>query len=562
MVFNTGTGITDHIDMLDKLIEVVTSRALTAVVVNAGGANYVVGEILDISATGSTSTIVAQLEVTTVAAGVVTGVRVYRGGAYTVDPTTTTANVSTSTGFTYDGTATTPGTGATFDLTFSAATWSVNRRTQQAASAVVGTAGTGYNIGDVLTVVGGVFGDVDGTGTQGTAATFTVATLTGGAGTGVATVTLTTAGNYEETPANDAATTNSGSGNDACALTVTYEDPAQTDTDFQVCMLEGSGLAAADEIHVMIKTYTQVNGFDDAFNWQLMGATSYNNTLPIHSQVGLNTTQIDTGHGGLNLTDAGGCVMVLKNNDADPDIAWWIRHTGRQITLVCKVESNSTTQYSSMYVGFLNQFGTDTEYPYPLVTVTGTNDLNRTWFDSSNLSGGLLESYYNATGDPQGPGFVRKPDGSWMAFASTTSSSASNRNLETEFGIYPFINPTSIAAPDQKVNLNSFIEFAAGIIPATGVPGVPTLQLKPTPGTGDDYYWLVPPIVGRWENSGVNLYPEAYNLFGELDGIFWFSTGGNSIVSEDRFVLGTKRYSIFQNGNRTQSWSYMAIDED
>ena len=560
MVFNSGTGITDQVDMLDKLIEVVTSRNLTAVAVNAGGTGHAIGDIIQITATGATSTIVAQLEVTSVATGVIDGIRIFRGGAYTVDPTTVTGNAQSATSGS--------GTSATFDLTFSAATWALNRRTKQAASAAIGTAGTGYTVGDVLTVPGGVFGDVDTTGTQGTGSTFTVATISGGGGTGpVASVTLTTAGNYEETPANDVAVT--GGTGTACELTITYETPAQTDTDFQVAMLEGEGTSGTDEIHVMVKTYTLASGFDFAFNWQLVGATGYNNTLPIHQQVGVNVTgtnaQIDSADGSLPSTDSGGCVMVLKNNDADPDIGWWIHHTGRRIILVAKVESASTTQYMSCYLGFLNQFGTEAEYPYPLATISGTNDLNRTWFDASLLTGGIVESISNSAGDPNGPGFIRTPAGTWLPFAAEGSSSGSIRNVEAEFGVYPFIAPFSQGGVDQKVSNSSGtvgFTWATNLIPNTAVPGVPDLQLKPTPGSGDAYYWLVPPIIGRWEDTGANLFPDFYNLFGEIAGVFWFSTGGTSVVAEDRFVLGTKRYTIFPNGNRTQSWSYFCLDED
>ena len=554
MPFNSGTGITDHIDMLDKLTEVVTSRYLESVAVNSGGTGHAVGDIIQITATGSTSTIVAQLEVTSVSSGVIDGIRVYRSGAYTVDPTTTTGNAQSATSGS--------GISATFDLTFTAAKWSVNRRTQEAASAVVGTAGNGYNIGDVLTVVDGaaVHGDADATGTAGTAATFTVATLTGGAGSGVATVTLTSAGNYEEVPANDAATTNDGSGDDACELTITWQDATKANTDFQVCMLEGEGSAGTDEIHVMIKAFSLANGFDTAFNWALMGATAYNSSLPIHQQVGVNADQINTTSGALPAD--GGCYMVLKDDDADPDISWWINWTGRRIILVAKVESGSTTQYMSCYMGLLNQFGTDSEYPYPLAVISGTNTKNRTWFDTSELTGGIIESICNQTGDPTGPGYIRQPAGTWLPFCAEGSSNGGIRNLEAEFGVYPFINPATLTNEEQTVSTGSNVDFAGGIIPATSVPGSPTVQLKPTPGTGDSYYWLVTPLVMRMEDTAGNPYPDFYNLYGEIAGAFWFSTGNTAVVSEDRFELDTKRYSIFQNGNRTQVWSYFALDED
>jgi hypothetical protein len=70
-------------------------------------------------------------------------------------------------------TPTSLGTGATFTITAAAGLITV---------ATIASAGAGYYVGDVLTVVGGTSG------------TLTIATLTGGAGTGVATVSITTPG--------------------------------------------------------------------------------------------------------------------------------------------------------------------------------------------------------------------------------------------------------------------------------------------------------------------------------------------------------------------------------
>lgn len=560
MPFNSGTGVTDHIDMLDKLIEVVVnSRHLASVAVNAGGTGHAVGDIIEIDATGATSTIVAQLEVISISGSAIDGIRVYRSGAYTVDPTTTTANAqSGSSG---------GGTGATFDLTMSAAKWAQNRRTQEAASAAVGTAGNGYNVNDILTVTNTLPGVQ---GFAGADATFTVATLTGGAGSGVATVTLLTEGNYEESPANDAATTNDGTGDDACELTVTWVDGTKAANDEQVCMIEGEGLAGADAIHVIIRPYTQTAGFDDAFNWALLGATGYNAALPIHQQTGVNGgtaagNQINDSTGAMPAGVNIGAYLVLKDDDADPDMSWWISWNGRRIILVAKVESGSTTQYMSMYVGFLNQTATDTEYPYPLWICGNTSDQNRVWDDTTLLTGGIVEVITSTTADPTGPGYLRLPDASWLSFTSEGSSSGSNRAVESEFCIYPFANPLLLSGEDQKVTNTSDVDWSGGthdIIPLSGVPGSQTMLLKPTPGTGADYYWLVPPMVMRFENTGGNTFPDFYNIFGEIDGVFWFHTGGNAVVSEDRFELTTKRYTIFQNGNRTQDWSYFALDED
>ena len=550
MPFNSGTGITDHIDLLDKLVEVVTSRYLESVTVNAGGTGHAVGDIIDITATGATSTEVAKLEVTSVAAGVIDGVRVYRAGAYTVDPTTTTGNAQSAT--------TGSGTSATFDLTFTAAKWQVTRRTQEAASATIAAGGSGYTVGDLLTLQGGVQGDVNDGSSAETAIAY-VTSVSAGAVTGVDfTSTGARVGNYEEVPANPVATTGGGTG---CTLTVTWRDATFAENTGQVCMLQGEGSAGNDAIHVAIKTYEKTIGFNTAYNWALLGANSYNSGVPLHQQAGINAAALDTADGSLPSSDVGS-YMVLKPNDADPDMEWWISHTGRRIILVVKVQGPSNVQYSSAYLGFLNQMATDEEYAYPLAVISGTTDKDRLWTDTTNLSGGILEAISFNNGDPNGPIQVKQPSGSWILLAAEGSPNGSTRLVEGEYGVTPFFNtttlPTSNRANTDDASAMGFSQGTHFIIPPTGVPGTPTAQLKPTPGTGSDYYWLHAPICYQRDGSDMT----TWQLFGEIDGIFWFTNGGNSVVSEDRFLQGTKRYTIFQNGNRTQNWSYFALDED
>tara|TARA_R110002167_G_C12707228_1_gene655165 strand:- start:56455 stop:58107 length:1653 start_codon:yes stop_codon:yes gene_type:complete len=550
MAFNSGTGITDHIAMLDKLTEVVTGRFLETVVVNAGGTGHAIGDIIEIDATGSTSTILAQLEVTSVAAGVIDGIRVYRSGVYTVDPTTTTANAQSGTSGS--------GISATFDITMSAPVWAVNRRTQQAASAVISAGGTGYVVGELLTI------DLAGVkGFHGVSAIFRVASLSGSA---VATLDLGTGsvvGNYEEVPTGALTTTASASGT-GCTLTVTWEDGTKAENDHQMCMLEGEGLAGADEIHVCIRPVTAVQGFDNSFNWGLIGMTGYNAGIPVHQQVGVNSKAINITTGDLPTVNTGSYV-ILKDDDADPDMEWWINWNGRRMIMVCKVEGSSSTFYASMYLGFINQFGTDTEYPYPLWLCGNYFKEDTLWTNTSEVVGGIVEvtcASGASSSKPNGPGFLRHPDGTWNGHAGTSvGTTGTARAVSSNFSIYPFGNP-----PTQGQGINGTVGTSNGtmwqagsaMIPATGVPGVPGKRLKPTPGTGDPYYWLIAPILTKTDDT----FPTDWQLFGEIDGVFWFSTGDNGIVSEDRFVQDGKRYTIFANGNRTQEWSYFALDED
>ena len=113
MAYQSGTA-TDYKDLLDQLVEIVTSDYVTSVAINAGGTGYVVGDILTVA--GGTSTHTATLRVTSVSSGVIDGVQVEEAGAYTVDPTTTANAVTGGTG-----------SGATMDLTMQTAEWTEER---------------------------------------------------------------------------------------------------------------------------------------------------------------------------------------------------------------------------------------------------------------------------------------------------------------------------------------------------------------------------------------------------------------------------------------------------
>ncbi|MFO0926215.1 MAG: Ig-like domain repeat protein [Gemmataceae bacterium] len=130
----------------------------------AGGSGYTVGTILTVQ--GGTFTRAAQLRVTSVSAGAITGVTVLDGGVYNGQPVGT---VSVTSG---------TGTGATFNLSFAAAPWTLrvidNNPNGQTGTLdgwtlnpiTVGlpaigqtrvTGGTGYTVGDILTVHGGIY---------------------------------------------------------------------------------------------------------------------------------------------------------------------------------------------------------------------------------------------------------------------------------------------------------------------------------------------------------------------------------------------------------------------
>lgn len=88
-----------------------------------------------------------------------------------------------------------------------------------ATSAVVQAGGSGYAVGDTITIAGGTSG-------ASLPAVFTVATLSGSA---VATVTVAFPGFYSATASNPASQSSTSGVGTGCTLTVTYNDPTSSD---------------------------------------------------------------------------------------------------------------------------------------------------------------------------------------------------------------------------------------------------------------------------------------------------------------------------------------------
>lgn len=509
-----GTGATFDLTMTDTSVQ--------TAVVNAGGTGYAVNDVLTVAGgTGVSSTLL----VTSVAAGVVDGIRILTNGLYSVDPTTT-ANAVTGGG----------GSSATVDLTLGG-TWRVERRTQEALSATIGVGGTGYTVGDDLTIVGGLG--------VGTAAVFNVDTVSAGV---VTAVSLLTAGDYEDTPANPAATT--GGTGTGCTLNVTYQDAA---TQEQILIMESCGDAGNDEILVGMKTFTatDVSTFNTVYNWVLLGFTGFNPGLLFQDQPGISPGLTS----GAPSTTAGAFFVHKENTAFNPE--FWISVRPNRIILVAKVETASTTHYSSMYVGFHNPFATDLEEPYPIY-IAGCTSRNNSWYGDTVIGriSGLTDAYRILS--RSGPGFIRVA-GNWQGVANATvnDGGAPTRSALNDFTVYPAGKPTLAPLTDDLVVSDN----AAGIqwddiIPQSGVPGSPNFQFFPTQNTGDDVRILVPATILATDNPATIIYA----TIGELDNVFW--TTGVSATSEDTIAVGTDRYRIFQNGTQMEVFSFMAIKEE
>lgn len=538
MTYNSGTA-TDYIDMLDQLIEVVTSRNMATAAINAGGTGHAIGDIIDIDATGSTSTHLAKIEVTSVAAGVIDGIRIYRGGAYTVDPTTIVGNAQSAT--------TGAGINATFDITFAATGWSLLQREEESVSAVVAAGGTGYTNGstDVLTLIGGVLAP------GGAAATYT-ATVAGGIVTSVAQLT---AGDYEVFPSNPVLTSVAPVGGTGCTLTVTK----QITSGDTIVTLQGDAGASLDPL-VGIKTYsseTDESSANTVYNWALFGMTLWDSGTNLHLQANISDGFSLLNNGDITTNANGdGAFVPLKDSDAF-DIEWVISATGRRWILIAKVETASTVYYAQCGGGLLNQFGITTELPFPMF-IAGTSDRKRVWYaDVNSLWGGISEVISRSNG----PNFVWAPEGTWINARNATISSStslspsySTANTAPRAQVWPLgESNTQQTVDDQLWTAASSLGFDNDDLTLTAL----ATRIYRTPDTGGDLFPLYGVTVTQNDSA-----TDFFRTFGEIDGVWWLDQGDSGLSSEDRLDQGGVKYAVFQNGTRIQPWSYMALRED
>lgn len=554
--------------MLDQLIEIVTSDHVSAIAIVAGGTGYAIDDIITFS--DGTFTHAATARVTSVAAGVIDGIQMEVNGAYTVDPDLTANTSHTNSGAGNDD--------ATFDLTMESDRWTIDRHAQEAVSATLATAGTGYTVGDQLTLSmnGGGIQGATGHGTDyGVLPVFEVATISGGGGTGpILTVTLVTAGNLEQVPDVDVGTggfqadVTGGTGASA-VLTVTYQDPGAAEEDLVIFNAPGEG--GSDDIRMAIRTQrlNDVTNFFPTFSWQLFGLVEYNAALALQQQVNL-SPGIDAGDG--ERTSRGTYIM-FKEADSDPDMTFWMSITNRRMILVVKLETATTTHYASMYLGLLNAFTTTAIEPYPMwVQGCSTRD-NAHWGDTeTGRITGLSDMYAVTTGthasnpgtNPAGdsaPAFYRARLGEWSSFKNSNArdDGSPSRTKFSDFTSWPcgIQTYTNGASADQHTRLNFTGLQMDDIIPATGVPGVATVKWRPTPNTGDDIRPLLPITPMATDDTTF----DTYFPLGELDNVFWLSASDatTDLTSEDVQKDGDVRYMVFQNGNATEEFNYFAL---
>lgn len=435
---------TDYDDALLRLLDLAVQNNVLSAAIQAGGTGYTVGDILTVSGGTVVAGLAATLEVTTVAAGVITGIRVFSCGAYSANPA--------------DPVAVTGGTGAndaTFNLTFSTQNWVVNRNDALSTSVL------------------------------------DIPFLQGGGGT------------------------------------QTLEREVQ---------IQGPGNAGTDEIYAgILEVRDTAVG---SFNWLIAGMTGFGAGLDFRDQPGFSYADPNEIPAFVALSGAA--------------IECWFYITPRTLHGVMRIG----TTYNNFNFGFLNTYATPTEFPYPLWIAGSTAKWNQLFSESALVQSGFVDPISDSRGggNLRGNAGLRITSGVWSEFQNwqTNGSVRSTQTIRIVSPPGALQSAQGFQPAEDRFLPNFAINNWENVIPSSiSIPGANVL---PTDDSGGNQTQLFPTILSERSPT--------FTIFGELNDIFWASTSGNSIVSEDRVIIAGEYYRAFQNCNRTDAYSFVFLRED
>lgn len=511
-------------EFLTSIVACATSDHVATAVINAAGAGYAIGDLLEIrhaSAEGDENHY-CQLEVLTVSAGAILTVRINNGGAYK----------------------------------------------ERAASAVVGAAtGSGYAVGDILEVQ-------DGVGASTEKAKFKVATLSGSS---VATVTaFETGGAYTTTPTTDEAATigigpTAFAGDNAATLDLTMQsiigttgvastaitgggdDNATFDitlvfsgwaaqynrneltvdgvTDQKEVILLGT-VVGGDAPYIGFFTYRADSGGQKRYGLACFGMTAFNSALAPASQPGIGPLAWVQG-------STTGSHLLVAEEVAENNIF------GISVSLrrICGfIRGNISTEadsYHTFYCGLLNGFGPQTTTPYPMFIGASSNESNRRTSDSDST--GLAEAFQSPSGG--GPlYFMQRSDLVWVTCRNAVTPSS----VQRLYIMWPMGAMLETTGGDFIVEDDNYKMFNDGTI-GSNIRANVSGKVYPTPGTTKVFTPLPLTVASTGGSSAQTINT---TIVGELDGCFQppgVNGSGTVHTPEDILEDGTDRYILVPN---------------
>jgi hypothetical protein len=272
--------------------------------------------------------------------------------------------------------------------------------------------------------------------------------------------------------------------------------------------LKGPGSDPLDEIVIGLKTYR--NAGANVFGVRLRGFTQFNAGLAWGSLPGISPE----------------CFAAFD----DALFQIWLYVNARRIMAVARIGTVDIL----IHCGFIQQFGTRAQYPYPLL-IAGSVQTDTLSFQSNLFQHSCLP-------DPCGNGaHLRWVDGTWLTFENYNLGAGANRAERKSTGnvVWPHRNPTTQTEEGQ-----SFTASEDSIFEGYALGG--SLYISPSEIAA---FPLFPTVLA---NSTA--------LIGRVEGLY--TTFGLGLVKGDTFDDGAKTYDIFGNTWRSEPIDFFAIPRE
>jgi hypothetical protein len=277
-------------------------------------------------------------------------------------------------------------------------------------------------------------------------------------------------------------------------------------TDGEVYLM-GPGSDPDDEIIVGIKTYR--NAGNNTFGWELRGFTQFNDALTWDTLPGVSPS------------------AFAAYDDATFDCYFWVN--ARRIMALARIGTVDIL----VHLGFIQQFGTRSQYPYPLL-ITGAQISTAFNFQASTFGQSSIP-------DPcQNGAFLRWVDGSWLMFRNYQGTDANRGNARLGDGnvMWPHRDPA--VARQNYTNFGS----ESGLFEAFGIGGT-QVSFNEIDAYGLHQVCLL----------------NSTQAIGRIDGLF-FPPGAGLTTGDtltDNSESPPKVYDVFKNCWRGEQIDYYAI---
>ena len=275
--------------------------------------------------------------------------------------------------------------------------------------------------------------------------------------------------------------------------------------------LQGPGSDPADQIIVGVKTYRSVGA--NIFGWDLRGFTAFNSTLTFDTLPGVSPA------------------VYAAFDDAAFDCWFWVDR--RRIMALARVGTTDIL----VHLGFIQQFGTRNQYPYPLL-VGGSQSSSTSNFQTNNFG-------HSSLPDPCDNGAqLRWVDGSWQEYSNYTGTSATRSTARKTTGnvLWPQRNSST---NDDGVESNAAAANEDALFEGFSVGSSVHIS---SAEIGE--YAMFPTIL----TNGTQ-------LVGRIDGLY--AVFGLGLVSGDTITDGAESpavvYDVFANTWRTEPVDFIAI---